>query len=125
LLLDRLGLSIQHIAGERVWAKKRRIQNKKILECALDLFNEKGVEQVPVEQITQRAGVEQGSFYTYFRTKSDVIVKEFLQIDVFYDELSSTCLQELSDAIAKLRTFIRAQLEYVQAEVRWRKLKAL
>ncbi|MCK5248928.1 MAG: TetR/AcrR family transcriptional regulator [Spirochaetaceae bacterium] len=42
-----------------------------------------------VEQITRAAGVARGTFYTYFETKSDIIVEEFWKIDRYYQKYAS------------------------------------
>lgn len=44
----------------------------RIVAAAQDEFGEKGFHQASVGSITQRAGVGQGTFYLYFRTKDEV-----------------------------------------------------
>lgn len=41
-----------------------------------------------MEDIARRAGTAKGSFYTYFRTKSDIVLEEFKAINQFYEEWS-------------------------------------
>ena len=55
-----------------------------IFESALTLFKKKGFDQVSIREITDYAGTAKGSFYTYFSTKSDIIVEEFWAIDAYY-----------------------------------------
>lgn len=105
--------------------KKADATKQRILQCALELFDKKGFYQVTIEEITRRAGVAKGTFYTYFRTKSDVIVEEFWQIDAYYDAVASSHLKGLTSVEEKLEAFIRAQMIYIQEEVGYRKLKVL
>lgn len=96
-----------------------------ILEAGLRLFEERGFDKVSVEQITQEAGVAKGSFYTYFPTKSDLIVAEFWLIDEYYREFATKNLRRYKGAEAKLIGFTRAQMRYVRDVVGNAKLKIL
>jgi len=52
---------------------------RKLLDSAEAEFGEKGFHTASVSSITQRAGVGQGTFYLYFRTKEEIfstLVKE-------------------------------------------------
>lgn len=44
----------------------RRLQATRIARAGLDLFLERGIESVSIEEIVLRAGVAKGSFYRYF-----------------------------------------------------------
>ena len=96
-----------------------------IMENALRLFQEKGYDTVTVEQITRAAGVAKGSFYTYFETKSDIIVEEFWKIDRYYQDYASRNLRRLKSPADKLKGFTRAQMRYVRDEVGVNNLKIL
>ena len=45
---------------------------RQLLDAAADEFGEKGFHEASISQITQRAGVAIGSFYTYFDSKEEV-----------------------------------------------------
>jgi AcrR family transcriptional regulator len=89
------------------------------------LFNERGYDLVTIEEITQKAGVAKGTFYTYFATKSDIIVEEFWNIDAFYESYSSKHLPNYTSAKEKLLAFTRAQMRYVRDVVGNANLKIL
>ena len=94
--------------------KIRARQTKRvILESAIALFRKRGFEKVTVEEITKLAGTSKGSFYTYFSTKSDIIVEEFWAIDAYY-ESNAHNLEQYDSAAEKLIAFTRAQMCYVQ-----------
>ena len=78
------------------------------------LFNERGFDLVTVDEITQKAGVAKGTFYTYFATKSDIIVEEFWDIDAYYELYSSKNLPNYTTSREKLLAFTRAQMRYVR-----------
>jgi len=54
----------------------------RILECALDLFSEKGYVNTPVRDIIDLSGFGTGTFYKYFDNKEDVLkilLEDFLE----------------------------------------------
>ncbi|MFW5694951.1 MAG: TetR/AcrR family transcriptional regulator [Alkalispirochaeta sp.] len=95
-----------------------------IFDTAVALFNEQGYDNVTVEEITKRAGVAKGSFYTYFQSKSDIVIEEFRNIDYYYERYERN-LNRYTSATKRLLTFTRAQMRYVRDEVGIRLLKLL
>ena len=96
-----------------------------IMDNALRLFRDQGYDGVSVEQITRAAGVAKGTFYTYFETKSDIIVEGFWKIDRYYQEYASRNLRRYKSPADKLKAFTRAQMRYVRDEVGVDSLKIL
>ena len=45
---------------------------EKILECALQLFSEKGYESVGIAELTERAGITKPTLYYFFQSKEGV-----------------------------------------------------
>ncbi|AVQ17209.1 TetR/AcrR family transcriptional regulator [Fusobacterium gonidiaformans] len=58
-------------------AEKQEIENKKekILEIFQKLVLEKGYSKVSVEEITSSLGISKGSFYSYFKSKTDMVLE--------------------------------------------------
>jgi TetR/AcrR family transcriptional repressor of nem operon len=50
---------------------------EKLLAVAFDLIHEASYGTVSVEQICERAGVNKGSFYYFFKTKTDLVVAAY------------------------------------------------
>lgn len=48
-------------------------KKERILEAAMELFQEKGYEKTSVSQIVGRAGMAQGTFYLYFKSKNALV----------------------------------------------------
>ena len=57
---------------------------KKLLEAAKNIICEKGLINTSVEEITKACGVSNGTFYTYFKRKEDIV---FALGDYVYQEL--------------------------------------
>jgi len=68
---------------------------QKLLEAAEAIFGEKGYEHTSIVEITQRAGVAQGTFYVYFPNKKAVFVE-------LVKELSHRLRREIAEAVAGL-----------------------
>ena len=96
-----------------------------IMDSALKLFDARGFDSVTIEDITNDAKVAKGSFYTYFSTKSDIIVDEFWKIDQYYHEYATRNLKRCKTAREKLIAFTRAQMRYVRDVIGNANLKIL
>ncbi len=54
-------------------ARRKARTNKRLLEVARQLFSEKGIYWVKVEDITELADLGKGTFYKYFASKEKII----------------------------------------------------
>lgn len=54
--------------------KKAQAKKELLIECAEELFDKKGYDNVDISDIIEAAGVAHGTFYYYFKSKEDVIV---------------------------------------------------
>ena len=66
-----------------------------IIETAKKVISEKGFKEASIQDITQKAGVAKGTFYTYFKTKEEII-KELMATKFikFEDDFLDKPLQE-------------------------------
>lgn len=69
-----------------------QLTRQKVLEAAEQVFGEKGFERASITDITQRAGVAQGTFYVYFPDKKSVFVE-------LVRELSHRLRQEIAEQV--------------------------
>lgn len=107
---------------------KRQLQAEQtrasIVKAALELFAKKGFQSVTIDDITTAAGVARGSFYTYFKSRSEIIVDQFWEIDDYY-KFYAKQLDMYSTAKEKLLAFTWAQMAYVRDTVGIEHLKIL
>jgi AcrR family transcriptional regulator len=69
---------------------KRQLQARetknKIYSSAVKIINQKGYNNVSIEDITSDANVAKGSFYTYFESKEALVFYTFKQSDEVYEK---------------------------------------
>ena len=58
----------------RTGQARRARTRRRILEAAFDLFDERGVGRVTVDQVREAAGLSRGSFYNYFATYEAMLI---------------------------------------------------
>lgn len=81
-------------------------KKKRIFEEALKLFLEKGFNETSIDDITKKALISKGSFYTYFKSKEELlydIVKELL--NNVEKRFYSLIEKEKKDALSYLKDF--------------------
>ena len=64
------------LLGRKMSGKEKNIKKqkkRKILEKAFELFRKNGYTDTKVEDITKALGISKGSFYTYFKTKEELL----------------------------------------------------
>ena len=58
----------------RVGAERREKTRLKLLESALPVFTEKGLDNVVIDDFIAAAGVSRGTFYNHFRTTNELLL---------------------------------------------------
>ena len=65
----------------------------KLVKTALELFKDTGFFDINVEDITKKAGVSKGTFYTYFKRKEDIVL-----------EISRAPFEEIKTELENMKT---------------------
>ncbi len=90
---------------EKLW------QRQEILNAAVDLFSEKGFQNVSMQEIAEKSEFAIGTLYKFFQNKEHLykdIILEHSQS--FHDEIMRA-LEESGDEVEKLRNFVRTKGE--------------
>jgi AcrR family transcriptional regulator len=68
--------------------EKKRRQRREIVEVALALFRERGYDQTRVQDIVERSGISNATFFNYFPSK-DLVLDELAlaQVELFSETL--------------------------------------
>ncbi|MDE7208071.1 MAG: TetR/AcrR family transcriptional regulator [Lachnospiraceae bacterium] len=87
------------------------LTRQNIINAMRILLEEKSADCISIEDITTKAGVAKGSFYTYFRRKEDVIsVIAFEQ----YDIIKETILQSTDGVCGQISHYLKASAEIIE-----------
>jgi len=108
----------------------RRAKTEALCRAGLELFLERGIEAVTIDELAKGAGVAKGSFYRYFKDKKDLVdalfepmaqelVRAFDNADVALRKASQANLagaylalaQDLSRILSERRDFVRLYLQ--------------
>ncbi|HUH61390.1 MAG TPA: TetR/AcrR family transcriptional regulator [Terracidiphilus sp.] len=81
---------------------KSEDKRKAILEAALRVFAEQGIHHAPTSAISRAAGVAEGSLFTYFKTKNDLMNELYLELRQEFSR-SLTDFPHRDDARTRLR----------------------
>ena len=74
-----------------------------ILEAATRLFAERGLTAAPTSEISKQAGVAEGTLFTYFKTKDDLINALYREIKLELADAMMSDFPRKKDVRARLR----------------------
>lgn len=66
-------MSEQSLIGESLARPKSDKKRKAILDAAVELFADRGIGHAPTSAISSSAGVAEGTLFTYFKTKDELL----------------------------------------------------
>lgn len=86
---------------------------KKLLDAGRSLLCEKAAEQLNIEEITRKAGVAKGSFYTHFKRREDlfseIALDEYNTLPELVDALPSDC-----DVCERLASYLLESVKIIE-----------
>jgi AcrR family transcriptional regulator len=88
-------------------ARRKRETRARLLEAALTLMAQRGMEGVAINEITEAADVGAGSFYNHFASK-----------EAIYAELTDQVFEEFADALDRLVGDVADPAEVIAISVR-------
>ena len=95
----------------RVAAERRARMRRTLVEAALLVFAEKGVDASVIEDVITAAGVSRGTFYNYFRTNTDLLVAANEELGNELVSHIEECVGSIASPAARLVTGIRLYFE--------------
>lgn len=88
-------------------ARRKRETRGRLLEAALQLMAERGMEGVAINEITEAADVGVGSFYNHFASRESI-----------YDDLRTWVFESYADALDQLLADVQDPAEVLSVSVR-------
>jgi AcrR family transcriptional regulator len=86
-----------HDHRSRVAAERRARMRRTLVEAALLVFAEKGVDASVIDDVITAAGVSRGTFYNYFRTNAELLIAA-------NEELGNELVRHIEESVASLAT---------------------
>lgn len=84
---------------------------KKLIETAKNIICKKGLINTSIEEITKASGVSNGTFYTYFKRKEDIV---FALSDYMFQKLYDEALAYNAGIIERLAVYMTSFSEYIE-----------
>jgi AcrR family transcriptional regulator len=100
--------------------RKKRVTNRqlqaiktknRIFKSAVALIDEHEYENVTIEDISNKAGVSVGAFYHYYKSKSDIMLELYMEIDGYYEDTVVPLLVS-DDVFDNIRIFFTHYADY-------------
>jgi len=95
--------------------KKERTFNQ-ILDAAKDVFIQKGIDRTVITDIRDAAGISQGTFYNYFRSKEDVLAELGVRVNRHYREKIFAISDQYDDPAERFAVFGKLWLKIAHSE---------
>jgi AcrR family transcriptional regulator len=86
--------------------EQKRLTRQKLLDAALAVLTDKGFGETSIDDIVERAGASRGTYYLYFKNKTEIVEELFTKFVGETEQLASR-LAELGDG----RVITRDELE--------------
>lgn len=61
-----------HIEGTGDIEQNKKIKHDRLMDTAFELFSHKGIAATTIQEISAKANVGKGTFYSYFKDKADI-----------------------------------------------------
>lgn len=92
----------------------RRVRERELVVATRALFDERGVQDAPIEEIAKSVGIARGLIYRHFSSKEELFV---LTVTDYLDELAGILAAAISagqDPVAQLASATKAYAGYCQ-----------
>ncbi len=93
---------------------KNESKKQLILQAAIKVISQKGYFRSTIANIAKEANVADGTIYTYFKNKEDLLIKSFEYVlDNILDKIIDKVKKE-NDILKKIRIIIKGHLEFME-----------
>ena len=89
-------------------------KKEKILNAAIKIISKKGFFNASISEIAKLAGVADGSVYTYFKGKNELLIESFkLVLEKILKKVEKE-LTKTGDPLEKIKIIIKMHVEYME-----------
>ncbi|HBT20621.1 MAG TPA: hypothetical protein DEA47_04585 [Peptococcaceae bacterium] len=101
--------------------EKKRDKRERLLKAGADLFAQKGYHSATVEEITRRADVAKGTFYLYFKDKTDLMNSILKWLSKRHEE-SAEKLNSIKCPKERIRKYIENEIRFYEENASFARL---
>lgn len=95
----------------RVAADKREKMRMLLIECAIPVLSQKGVEAAVIEDVIKLADVSRGSFYNHFKTNEELLGAVLQELGNELFALIEQTLGQRKDSVERIGLAVRLMLQ--------------
>jgi AcrR family transcriptional regulator len=95
----------------RVAAERRERMQARLVESALLVFGQRGMDASVIDELIRTAGVSRGTFYNYFRTNEDLLLAVSLAVSDEMMRVVDPLAQGEADPAARIAAGVRLFIE--------------
>jgi AcrR family transcriptional regulator len=99
--------------GQQPMTARGEATRRRILDAAEEVFGELGYYEASISEITRRAGIAQGTFYIYFRSKHEIFAEVVEDIGKRLRSVTRAAIAEAPDRLEAERRGFAAFFEFV------------
>jgi len=107
-------VDVSSLPARRTRAEQQEATRLALLDAAIELFVEQGVEATSIEDVTRRAGFSRGAFYSNFDSKHDLFLETSRR---FLDRLHAAAAPPADEPAPPAGTAYAERLARMQAQV--------
>ncbi len=102
--------------------RKKNLTRAKLMDAAINVIAQKGVEKASILEVTKSAGLANGTFYLYFKNKNELIDAVGLSIiGAIVDAIHNPVLADNDPAI-QVANHLCAFVQHSAAEPQWMRM---
>jgi AcrR family transcriptional regulator len=93
--------------------EQRQMRQRQLMDAALSLAMEDGVDSVTVSAVAKRAGLARSSIYEYFASSADLIADLVMEEMAYYNKRLLKAVDNVDDPFEYIKLWIEEALQYV------------
>jgi AcrR family transcriptional regulator len=93
--------------------EQRQMRQRQLMDAALSLAMEDGVDSVTVSAVAKRAGLARSSIYEYFASSADLIADLVMEELAYYNKRLLKAVDNVNDPFEYISLWIEEALQYV------------
>ncbi len=98
---------------EATIAEQRKMRQRQLMDAALSLAIEGGIDSVTVSAVAKKAGLSRSSIYEYFSSSADLIADLIMEEMAYYNQRLLKAVNHVEDPYIYIELWIAEALQYV------------